>query len=115
MRDTDPLKGHYIKLRTTHHRMLLQILEAWCKSSNKRILSYKYALQQTECESIEATVRTRRLLWSEALLRKGGHSSPKGIISGEVENAEKRGPGGKGIHWTDCATEDRRLFGITGD
>ena len=31
----------------THHRMLLQILGAWCKSPNKRILSYKDALQQT--------------------------------------------------------------------
>ena len=48
-----PLKGHYAKLRTTHHRMLLRILGAWCKSSNKRILSYKDTLQQTECESIE--------------------------------------------------------------
>ena len=30
-----PLKGHYTKLRTTHHRMLLPILGAWCKSLNK--------------------------------------------------------------------------------
>ena len=36
-----PLKCHYAKLRTTHHRMLLRILEARCKSPNKRILSYK--------------------------------------------------------------------------
>ena len=55
-----PLKGHYAKLRTTHHRMLLRVLGVWCKSPNKRILSYKDALQQTECESIETTVRTRR-------------------------------------------------------
>ena len=40
-----PLKGHYAKLRTTHHRMLLRILVAWCKSPNKRILLYKDALQ----------------------------------------------------------------------
>ena len=26
-----PLKCHYAKLRTTHHRMLLRILGAWCK------------------------------------------------------------------------------------
>ena len=31
-----PLKCHYAKLRTTHHRMLLRILGAWCKSPNKR-------------------------------------------------------------------------------
>ena len=36
-----PLKGHYNKLRTKHHRMLLRILGAWCKSPNERIISYK--------------------------------------------------------------------------
>ena len=40
-----PLKGHYTKFRITHHRMLLRILGAWCKSPNKCILSYKDALQ----------------------------------------------------------------------
>ena len=39
-----PLKCHYTKLRTTRHRMLIRILGAWCKSPNKRILSYKDAL-----------------------------------------------------------------------
>ena len=62
MRVMELLRGHYTKLRTTHHKMLLQILRAWCKSPNKRILSNKYALQQIECESIETTVRTTRLL-----------------------------------------------------
>ena len=41
MRDTERLKGHYTKLRTTHHMMLLRILGAWCKSPHKRILSKK--------------------------------------------------------------------------
>ena len=89
------LKGHYAKLRTTHHRMLLRILGSWCKSPNKRILSYKDALQRTECESIETTVRTRRLLWSRALLRMGDLRLPKRVMSGELENAGKRGPGRK--------------------
>ena len=57
-----PPKGHYTKLRKTHHRMLLRILGAWCKSSNKRILSFKDALQRTECEGTETTMHTRRLL-----------------------------------------------------
>ena len=39
-----PLKGHYAKLRTTRHRMLLQILGAWYKAPNKHTLSYKDAL-----------------------------------------------------------------------
>ena len=86
------LKCHYAKLRTTHHRMLLRILGAWCKSPNKRIVSYKDALQRTKYESIETTVRTRRLLWAGALLRMGDHRLPKRVISGELENAGKRGP-----------------------
>ena len=80
---------YYAKLRTTHHGMLLQILGAWCKSPNQRILSYKDALQRTQCESIEATVRTRRLLWAGALLRTGDHRLPKRVMSGELENAGK--------------------------
>ena len=68
-----PLKGHYAKLRTTHHRMLLRILRAWCKSPNKRIISHKDPLQRTECESIETTVRTKRFLWAGALPRIGDH------------------------------------------
>ena len=110
-----PLKGHYAKLRTTHHRMLLQILGAWCKSPNKRILSYEDALQRTKCESIEATMRTRRLLWVGALLRIGDQRLPKRVMSGELENAGKRGPGGEEKEWTDCVADDLRLFGVTGD
>ena len=111
-----PLKCHYAKLRTTHHnRMLLRILGAWCKSPNKRILSYKDALHRTQCESIETTVRTRRLLWAGALLRMGDHRLPKRVMSGELENAGKRGPGGKEKEWTDCVADDLRLFGVTVD
>ena len=88
-----PVKSHYVKLRTTHRRMLLRILGAWCKSPNKRILSYKDPLQRTQCESIETTVRTRRLLWAGALLPMGDHRLPKRIMSGELKNAGKRGPG----------------------
>ena len=110
-----PLKGHYTKIRTTHHRMLLRILGAWCKSPNKRIPSYKDALRRTKCENIETTVRTRRLLCAGALLHMGDHSLPKRAMSREIENAGKRGPGGKENEWTDCVKDDLRLFGITGD
>ena len=90
-----PLKGHYTKLRTTHHRMLLPILGASCKSPNKNILSCKDALQRTECESIETTVRTRRLLQAGALLRMGDDMLPKSVMSGELENAGNVGRGKK--------------------
>ena len=45
----------------------------------------------------------------------GDHRLPKRVMSVELENAEKRGPGGKEKEWTNCVAEDRRIFGITGD
>ena len=88
---------------------------AWCKSPNKRILSYKDTLQRTECESIETAVRTRRsLLWAGALLRMG-HKLPKRVMSGELESAGKRRPRGEEEEWTDCVADYLRLFGITGN
>ena len=44
----------------------------------------------------------------------GDHRLPKRAMSGELENAGKRVPGGKEKEWTDCVVEDIRLFGITG-
>ena len=95
--------------------MLLQILGAWCKSPSKRILSYKDALQRIEFESIEITVRTKRLLWLGALPCTGDHRLPKRVMSGELEKSGKCGTRLKEKEWTDCVAEDRGLFGITGD
>ena len=54
-------------------------------------------------------------MWAEALLRMGDHRLPKRVMSGELENTGKRGPGGKEKEWTDCVADDLRLFGVTGD
>ena len=45
----------------------------------------------------------------------GDHRLPKRVMSGELENAKKRRPGGKEKEWTECVADDLRLFGITGD
>ena len=45
----------------------------------------------------------------------GAQRLPKRAMSGELENAGKRGPGGKEKERTDCVADDLRLFGIAGD
>ena len=45
----------------------------------------------------------------------GDHRLPKRVMSEELENAGKRGPGGEEKEWTDCVADDLRLFGVTGD
>ena len=44
----------------------------------------------------------------------GDHRLPKRVMSGELENAGKRGLGEKEKEWTDCVVKYCRVFGITG-
>ena len=57
------------------------------------------------------------MLFSPTVRPPSPFPAPKPLIllSGELENAGKRGPGGKEKEWTDCVADDLRLFGVTGD
>ena len=103
---------HYAKLRGVHHRVLLRIIEAQRKRPDHRMTSYNRALEITRCESIETTLRTRRLLWARTLLQMSGGRLPKRIMLGNLEGAMRRGRGGKEKEWTDCVQSDIRAFGI---
>ena len=94
---------------------LARIIGAQRKRPNHRITSYNRALEITGCESIETTLRTRRLLWAGTLIRMSGGRLPKRIMSGNLEGAVRRGRGGKEKEWTDCVQSDIRAFGIMGD
>ena len=86
---------HYAKLRTVHHRVLLRIIGAQRKRPGHRMTRYNRALEITLRESIETTLRTRRLLWAGTLIRMSGGRLPKRIVFGNLEVAERRGRGGK--------------------
>ena len=73
------------------------------------------ALEITGCESIETTLRTRRLLWAGTLLRISVGRLQKRIVFGNLEGAVRREQGGNEKEWTDCVQSDIRAFGITGD
>ncbi|CAM9571523.1 unnamed protein product, partial [Ascophyllum nodosum] len=105
----------YAKLRTVHHRVLLRIIGAQRKRPDHRMTSYNRALEITRCESIETTLRTRRLLWAGTLIRISGGWLPKRVMIGNLEGAVRRGRGGKEKEWTDCVQSDIRAFGITRD
>ena len=77
--------------------------------------SYNRALEITGCESIEVTLRTRRLLWAGTLIRTSGGRLPKRIVFGNLGGAVRRGRGGKETEWTDCVQSDIRAFGTAGD
>ena len=70
---------------------------------------YIRALDITGCESIETTLRTKRLEWDER-----GRLA-KRIVFGNLEGAVRRGRGRKEKEWTNCAQSNIRAFGIAGD
>ena len=80
-----------------------------------RMTSYNRALEITGCESIDTTLRTRRLLWAGTLLQMIGRRLPKRIIFGNLEGAVRRGRDGKEKEGTDCVQSNIRAFGITTD
>ena len=106
---------HYAKLRTVHHRVLLRIIGAQRKRPDHWMTSYNPALEITGCESIETTLRTRRLLWVGTLIRMSGGRLPERIVFGNLEGAVRRGRGGKEREWTDCVQCDIRAFSMAGD
>ena len=105
---------HYAKLRTIHDRVFLRIIETQRKRPDHRMTSYNRALEITRCESIETTLRTRRLLWAGANIPMSGERLPKRIVVGNLEGAVRRGRSGKEKKLTDCVQSDIWAFGILG-
>ena len=91
----DAVRGHSAKLRTVDHRVLLRIIGAQRKRPYHRMTSYNCSLEITRCESIETTLRTRRLVWAGTLIQMSGGRLPKRIVFGNLEGAVRRGGGGK--------------------
>ena len=114
MRDKDLLHGPLQQASYNASQDVAPNPRSLVQSPYYHILSYKGALERTGCESIEITLRTRSLLWSGTLLRMSYHRLYRSVMSRELENAGKHGPGGKNKEWADRVAEDRRMFGITG-
>ena len=116
----DAVRGPFARNTTPnsapYHRVLLRIIRVQRKSrADHRMNSFNRALGITRCESIETTLRTRRLLLAGTLIRMSGGRLPKRIVFGNLEGAVRRGRGGKEKEWADCIQSDSRVFGIAGD
>ena len=94
-----PRREHYRLLRRTHHRLLLRVIGYRRERGTYRQLSYAQALKKTGCQSVEATIRQRRLLFAGAMVRQPAGRLPKRLM--EAFGA------------TDGSTVDNRLiFGV---
>ena len=71
MKDFDNLWAH-------HHRMLLRCIGFQKKKRMDHLLLYRLALEKTGSESVETTIRRRRLVLVASILRLGNHRLPSG-------------------------------------
>ena len=62
-------KEHFVELRMAHHRFLLRIVGFQRRQRTDHLMSYANALKKAQCESVETTVRKRRLLFAGAVQR----------------------------------------------
>ena len=57
-------KVHFAELRTAHHRFLLRIIGFLRRQPTDDLMSYARTLNKAQCESVETTIRKRRLLFA---------------------------------------------------
>ena len=86
-----PRREHYRLLRRTHHRLLLRVIGYRRERGTYRQLSYAQALKKTGCQSVEATIRQRRLLFAGAMARQPAGRLPKRLMDGKLVGGEDPG------------------------
>ena len=107
-----PRRDHYRLLRT-HHRLLLRAIGYRRERGTYRQLSYAQALKKTGCQSVEATIRQRRLLFAGAMARQPAERLPKRLMDGKLVGGEDPGKGRPEQNWMDCLKDDFQAFGAT--
>eukprot|EP00752_Nemacystus_decipiens_P018516 g16601.t1 len=108
-----PRRDHYRLLRTTHHQLLLRVIGHRRERGTHRQLSYAQALKRAGCQSVEATIRQRRLLFAGAVARQPDKRLPKRLMFGELTGGKKPGKGSPEQNWLTCLKDDLRVFGAT--
>ena len=85
--------AQYRQLRTTHPKLLLRVIGYHRVHGTYRKMSYAKALKKTGSQSVEATIRQRRLLFAGALVRQDDKRLPKWLLFAErLEGGKTRDP-----------------------
>ena len=72
-----PRREHYRLLKTVHHRLVQRLIGYRRMRGTYQQLSYAQHLKKTGCQSAEAMVRQRQLLFTSVLDRQPDKRLPK--------------------------------------
>ena len=110
-----PRRDHYRLLRRTHFRLLLRVIGYRRERGTYRQLSYAQVLKKTGCQSAEATIRQRQLLFAGAMARQPAGRLPKRLMDAKLVGGEDPGKGCPEQNWINCLKGDFQAFGATYD
>ena len=109
-----PRACHYDTLRPAHHRFLTSCIGWRNHNRADHLISYLDTLVKTGSESIEATLRRRRILFAGFVVRMEDTRLPKCVMFGEMVGGAGC-VGGEEKEWMGCFVDDLRAFGINAD
>ena len=106
-----PRNAPYRQLRTTHHKLLLRVIEYRRVLGTYRQMSYAKDLKKTGSQSVGATIRQRRLLFAGVLARQGDKRFLKWLLfAGRLEGGEDPGLGQPAQYWQKNLRDDFKAF-----
>ena len=100
---------HFAELRTAHHNLLLRIIGFQRRQRTDHLMSYAKALKKAQCESVETTIRKRRLLFA-GVQRTTNERLTHRVMFGTMAGGENPGPGRPEKNWAHCLVDDVRVF-----
>ena len=109
-----PRACHYDTLRRAHQRISIRCI-GWRKHNRAdHPISYLDTLIKTGSESIEATLRRKRILFAGFVARMEDTRLPECVMFGEMVGGAGCA-GGEDKDWMGCFLDDLRAFGINAD
>ena len=101
-------KKHFAEPRTAHHRFLLRIIGFQRRHHTDDLMSYA----KVQCESVETTIRKRRLLFAGTLQRTNNERLTRRVLFGTMAGGENPRPG-RPERTAQCLVDDPRVFRTT--
>ena len=93
---------HFAELRTAHHNLLLRIIGFQRQQRTDHLMSYAKGRKKAQCESVETTIRKRRLLFAGAVQRTTNERLTHRVMFGTMAGGENPGPGRPRENWAQC-------------
>ena len=113
MHDVGPPPRPLLVTEEDTPRIFLRVIGFRRERGTYRQLSDAQALKKTGCQSVEAAIRQRRLLFAGAMARQPAGRLPKRLMDGKLVGGEDPGKGRPEQNWMDCLKDDFQAFGAT--